>query len=553
MLKRLRIGPKLLLAPGLVLGLLMLVAGGAYYGMSRQNASLENMVQVRAARMKAAADVSAEARQAHANIYQLLAWINGSFAKHRLDALTVEIGTRQQAVASQLAQLAKVAEPQEQALLDASAQLLAAYRKSVQGTIELAQMDHAIATNAMQKAENEFVQLNAQLSKLAQLEQSMSAQAYAAARAEYRQLGSMMGALVLLSIGLSLVVTMLVRRSMLNDIRAIAHVVQELAQGRISGPTRAGGRDEIAATARALDHTMTTLSCTLRAIAASVHSIDTASREIATGNLDLSNRTELQAGSLEQTASAIETLTHAVRTNAGHAQRACALAGTAASLAEAGGGAVSAAVATMDKVKSSSRQIVDISSVIDGIAFQTNLLALNAAVEAARAGEHGRGFAVVAAEVRTLAQRSAAAAREIQALIGNSVKAIDGGSEAVNRAGASMDQIVASVREVNDIIEQISAASAEQAEGIAEVNQAISMMDGMTQQNAALVEQAAAAAESLHEQTVNLAQAVGVFQIAEAQGEASSGPAPGERGPRGGMAARPKAGSARAPVRPALA
>jgi methyl-accepting chemotaxis protein len=221
----------------------------------------------------------------------------------------------------------------------------------------------------------------------------------------------------------------------------------------------------------------------------------------------------MQAGSLEQTASAMETLTAAVKENANNARLATELAAEAARLASSGGVSVDRAVTTMDAIKASSRKIVEIIGVIDGISFQTNILALNAAVEAARAGEQGRGFAVVASEVRTLAQRSAAAAKEIKTLIADSVAIIDGGADSVNEAGSSMGKIVASVQQVNDIIERISVASTEQADGIAEVNHAVGQMDDMTQQNAALVEQAAAAAESLHEQTVNLSQAISIFKI----------------------------------------
>ncbi len=513
MLKRLRIGPKLLLAPGLVLVLLMVVAGGAYYGMVRQNASMENMVTVRAERLKAAADVTGDAKYAHANIYQLLAWINGSFAKDRLDALTAQIAIRHGAIAAQLGELAKVDDPAERKLVEAAAQTLARYRKGVMETIELAQVDQSIATNSMQKAEKEFGTLNTLLAEVAAMEKNLSDVAHENAKAEFNSLGVAMAALVLLSVALSLAVTMLVRRAMLADIRAIADVVGELAEGRLVLGTANTGRDEIADTSRALDHTITNLHATLRSVLTSVRSIDTASHEIATGNQDLSNRTERQAGSLEETASAVETLTQAVKQNADNARQANDLASSAVILAARGGDAVARAVTTMEQIKGSSRQIVEIIGVIDGISFQTNILALNAAVEAARAGEQGRGFAVVAAEVRTLAQRSAAAAKEIKGLIAASVAIIDSGSASVNEAGSSMGDIVASVRQVNDIIERISLASAEQADGIAEVNNAVGLMDSMTQQNAALVEQAAAAAESLHEQTVNLSQAVSVFQI----------------------------------------
>ena len=513
MLKKLRIGPKLLLAPVLVLLLLMLLSAAAYYGMVRQNDSLENMVQVRAARLKAAADVSGDAKHAHANIYQLLAWINGSFPQVRLKALIADLRKRHDSIDAQLNQLAKVSGPAERKLVDASMAALAAYRKSVTDTIDLAQVDHSLATSSMQIAETKFGMLNTQLAQLSALEKQLSEEAYAAAKSEFRLLGVTMAALVLLSITLSLVVTMLVRRAMLADIRAISEVVGQLADGRLATGARNDGRDEIADTSRALDHTISILTSTLRSILDSVRSIDTASQEIASGNLDLSTRTELQAGSLEQTASAMEELTTAVKENATNARLASDLAAEAARLAANGGQAVGRAVTTMESIQASSRKIVEITGVIDGISFQTNLLALNAAVEAARAGEQGRGFAVVAAEVRTLAQRSAAAAREIKGLIADSVKIIEDGSASVSEAGASMGDIVASVRQVNDIIGRISVASTEQADGIAEVNKAVGQMDGMTQQNAALVEQAAAAAASLHEQTVRLARAVSIFKF----------------------------------------
>jgi len=310
-----------------------------------------------------------------------------------------------------------------------------------------------------------------------------------------------------------------VRRAMLADIRKISDVVAELSDGRLAPPVGSTGRDEIADTSRALDHTIATLNTTLHAILTSVRSIDTASKEIATGNLDLSTRTEMQAGSLEQTASTMETLTTAVKDNADNARQASTLAAEAAQLASRGGQAVERAVTTMESIQASSRKIVEIIGVIDGISFQTNILALNAAVEAARAGEQGRGFAVVASEVRTLAQRSAAAAKEIKALIADSVTIIESGNASVLDAGASMGDIVSSVSQVNDIIKRISVASTEQADGIAEVNRAVGQMDSMTQQNAALVEQAAAAAASLHEQTVNLARAVAIFKVAPQSGE----------------------------------
>jgi methyl-accepting chemotaxis protein len=241
--------------------------------------------------------------------------------------------------------------------------------------------------------------------------------------------------------------------------------------------------------------------------------ITVASGEIASGNADLSSRTESQAGSLEETASSMEELTSTVRQNADNARQANQLVVNASEVAVKGGAVVGQVVSTMGSIKDSSRKIVDIIGVIDGIAFQTNILALNAAVEAARAGEQGRGFAVVASEVRNLAQRSAAAAKEIKGLIGDSVEKVDAGSKLVDNAGATMEEIVTSVKRVADIMAEITSASQEQSSGIEQINQAVSQMDEMTQQNAALVEQAAAAAQSMQDQAVELSRAVSIFKL----------------------------------------
>jgi methyl-accepting chemotaxis protein len=231
------------------------------------------------------------------------------------------------------------------------------------------------------------------------------------------------------------------------------------------------------------------------------------------GNQDLSARTEQQAGSLEETASSMEELTATVKQNADNARQANKLAITASGIAEKGGTVVSEVVDTMASINASSRQIVDIISVIDGIAFQTNILALNAAVEAARAGEQGRGFAVVASEVRNLAQRSAAAAKEIKTLIDSSVNQVEAGSKLVTQAGTTMDEVVESVKRVTDIMAEITAASQEQSAGIEQVNQTVGQMDQVTQQNSALVEEAAAAAASLEDQARALEVAVSVFKV----------------------------------------
>jgi methyl-accepting chemotaxis protein len=285
------------------------------------------------------------------------------------------------------------------------------------------------------------------------------------------------------------------------------------------------GNDELAVIGAGFNHFVEKIQSVLLQVKASADSVARGSAEIADGNNDLSARTEQQASSLEETAASIEELTGTVAENADHARQASALAASASEVAQKSGAAVSQVIETMTSINASSNKIVDIISVIDGIAFQTNILALNAAVEAARAGEQGRGFAVVAAEVRNLAQRSAAAAKEIKTLIDDSVGKVAVGCKQVDAAGTTMQQVVASVSKVNDIIAEITVATKEQSDGIAQVNQAIAEMDGVTQQNAALVEQAAAAAESLQEQAGHLAQVVSVFKLDDGPAAAARAPA----------------------------
>ncbi|MFZ6769231.1 methyl-accepting chemotaxis protein [Undibacterium sp. Di26W] len=288
---------------------------------------------------------------------------------------------------------------------------------------------------------------------------------------------------------------------------------EAIGNGDLTQQLKPSSRDEMGQLVSALENMRQSLMQTVMMVRQSSGSIAVSSEEIATGNMDLSSRTEQQAASLEETASSMEELTSTVQQNADNARQANTLASNASEVASKGGQVVGNVVHTMSSIKESSKKIVDIIGVIDGIAFQTNILALNAAVEAARAGEQGRGFAVVATEVRNLAQRSANAAKEIKELISNSVDKVEIGSRLVDDAGKTMDEIVVSIKSVADIMAEITSASAEQRDGINQVSQAISKMDEATQQNAALVEQAAAAASSMRDQASNLNHAVSIFKL----------------------------------------
>ena len=359
-------------------------------------------------------------------------------------------------------------------------------------------------------------QLMQELTELAQMEDRLSLEASAAGEVSYESAREWLMALGVLAILLGSAAAMLITRSITRQLGGEPSYAAEIA-GRIANgdldvqiDTRTDDRSSLLFAMKSMRDKLADI---VRNVRNGTDTIATASSQIAAGNLDLSSRTEQQASSLEETASSMEELTSTVRQNAENAGQANQLAVSASEVAQRGGDVVSQVVDTMALINDSARKIVEIIGVIDGIAFQTNILALNAAVEAARAGEQGRGFAVVATEVRSLAQRSAAAAKEIKALIGDSVDKVDSGSKLVAQAGSTMDEVVASVRRVTDIMAEITAASQEQSAGIEQVNQAITQMDQVTQQNAALVEEAAAAADSLQEQAAALSEIVSVFSV----------------------------------------
>jgi methyl-accepting chemotaxis protein len=395
---------------------------------------------------------------------------------------------------------------------------------------------------------------------VAELQKSLGtegAQAEAARQAMTRQTITLFAVALGIAILVVVPATLINMQSICRPMTEAQALAASIARGDLTNQITLAGRDESTQLMQALSNMQDSLRTLVGQVRNSTDSISTASAEIATGNQDLSARTEQTASNLQQAASSMEQLTGTVKQSADSARQANQLASSAAEVAARGGSVVSQVVTTMDEINASSKKISDIIGVIDGIAFQTNILALNAAVEAARAGEQGRGFAVVAGEVRSLAQRSAQAAKEIKALIGASVEKVDSGSRLVADAGKTMSEIVGSVQRVSDIIGEITAASSEQSDGIGQVNTAVTQLDQMTQQNAALVEESAAAAESLRDQAQRLASVVATFRLDAHAVHAAPAPAPAlaptaAAAPKPVVKAKPATASA-AKARPAAA
>ena len=396
----------------------------------------------------------------------------------------------------------------------AHAPALAFYTVALQQFIPAIEaQDKAGAAVAMKKMTISYAQHLQAIKQLVEMTSQRASAIEADSSARITVAGSLLLAILLVSLGTAIGVAVLISKSITKPLQDAVHVARIVASGDLRSHIATDYRDEPGELMRALKSMTESLRHTVGRVRGGTETISTASQEIAAGNLDLSARTEAQAGALEQTSSAMQQLTSNVQQNAESAQQANQLVLSASAVAVQGGQVVERVVATMVSIKDSSNRIVEIISVIDGIAFQTNILALNAAVEAARAGELGRGFAVVASEVRALAQRSATAAREIKQLIAESVEKVELGSNLADEAGGTMKQIVSSVQQVAGIMGEIAVASQEQNDGIKQVNQAISQMDAVTQQNAALVEQSAAAAASMQEQADSMMQDMRMFTL----------------------------------------
>ncbi|MDP3671877.1 MAG: methyl-accepting chemotaxis protein [Telluria sp.] len=525
-IKNMSIGQRLAIGFGVVIALLLMLAGLSYTRIASLNREVGTMVDTRYPKTVAANRIRADVNEVTRSMLNVLIMTDPAQIKKEVE----NIDTHSASASAIIDELAtQVSTPEAHEILNA---IMAIRDKFVpaQGVfIKLINEDKK--DDAMVKF---MFSLRPQQGQyFTRLDQFIAYQNEVMVKAGQdasKATGNTQLLILVLALGasaLSLMVAFLATRSITGPLNEAVGIARRVADGDLTSIIEVARRDETGQMMEALRHMNASLIKIVAEVRAGTESIASASGEIASGNLDLSSRTEQQAASLGQTSGAMRELTNTVQQNADNARQANALAATASEVALRGGSVVSHVIDTMGSITASSKKIADIIGVIDGIAFQTNILALNAAVEAARAGEQGRGFAVVASEVRNLAQRSAAAAKEIKVLIGHSVDTVGAGSKLVDEAGQTMDKIVNSVKEVVRIMSDISTASLEQSSGIEQINHAIMDMDGRTQQNAALVEEAAAAAASLQEQAAKLVQVVSVFKLgAQGQSETAAAAAP---------------------------
>ena len=509
-----RIWHKILVAPTLAILFLIGFGAIAYGVVAQQNKALDDLANKRLASVTIAADAAQDISEVHSNVYRLVTWIANLDEAKVKGAMNEQKARIDRSVASLTEFRARphVSE-QESVLVEKALPMLAKYRKLADDAIDLGTVDASMGAMAMQGADIQFQSTIKQLDELVALQKTLAQRAYEDAAAASKKALLLLAGLLLIAVGASGAAALLMSRAIVRPLHLAIRTAASIAGGDLSADVQVRGRDETGDLLRALAAMSQNLRQLVGDVAGGAHMVADTSAQIAQGNLDLSQRTEEQASTLEETASSMEELTSTVSLNAQTARQASQLAVGASDIARKGGQVVGQVVSTMSGISSSSKKIADIIGVIDGIAFQTNILALNAAVEAARAGEQGRGFAVVAAEVRNLAQRSAAAAKEIKTLIGESVDKVDTGARLVDSAGKTMEEIVASVKKVSDLIAEIAAASEEQDAGIQQVNAAVTQMDRVVQQNASLVEEATAATESMKDQAASLLQTVARFKL----------------------------------------
>jgi methyl-accepting chemotaxis protein len=515
-----KVWQKILVAPAIAVVFLMLLGALSYGVMNRQNLALEELAKNRFAGYQIAADSAQDISEVHSNVYRLLTWM-ANLSEDKVKKARADEKAKIDEVIRQVTGFA--ARPQltdeERKLAGAVLPKLSDYRRNVDSAIDISTVEVGMGMMAMQAADAHFQALLKEFAALVQLEKKLAQESYeASAAAANKAIATVLG-ILLLAIALSVGIALVMSKVIVRPLKSAIATADRIAGGDLSQDVDVAGTDETGQLLRALSEMTQKLRALVGEVASGANMVSGTSAQIAQGNLDLSQRTEEQASTLEETASSMEELTSTVTQNAQNAKLASQLAVGASEVARKGGDVVGQVVSTMTGISDSSRKIADIISVIDGIAFQTNILALNAAVEAARAGEQGRGFAVVASEVRSLAQRSAVAAKEIKTLIGDSVDKVDAGTRLVDAAGQTMEEIVSSVKKVSDLIAEIAAASQEQSSGIDQVNTAVTQMDQVVQQNASLVEEATAATESMKNQAAVLLRMVSKFRLGAGQTE----------------------------------
>jgi methyl-accepting chemotaxis protein len=511
-LSRLRIGQRLTTGFAVVIACLVGMAALGYFGIRTLNAEVGQLVSSDYKAVALANKAKGELGDASRSLMTTLIMSGEEQIKKELDNVASLLAANEKTLAELEPLLTDEAgREQMKAVKEARAKFMPAQEAFVKmvvaGDTEGAPLKYQFSVRAAQ------VKYMVSLNKLVDDRNAAMEEAGRKSDEVARKTALLLGALAAAAIAASVLTGMLITRGIVVPLRGAVALARKVASGNLTSQIEVRSRDETGELLEALSEMNESLKGIVGRVREGTESIASASSEIASGNLDLSVRTESQAASLEQTLSAMKALTDAVQQNAQNAQQANQLAQAASQVAAEGGAVVSRVVTTMGSIDASSKKIVDIISVIDGIAFQTNILALNAAVEAARAGEQGRGFAVVAGEVRSLAQRSADAAKEIKRLISDSVEKVAQGSQLVDQAGNTMQGVVASVQRMTDIMGEITHASAEQSAGIERVTHTIHDMDKNTQQNAALVEQAAAAADSLRTQAQGLEEVVSLFKL----------------------------------------
>lgn len=508
-----KLGMKLLAAPLLTAAVVMLTGQISNWMLGKQAENGLTASRTSLDDFKTMASANQQLAEVHASVYRTVA-IVASMDDAKVKSTRAELGKQLEGVKRVVNTLAeKSTEAQLQGDIKGMLTLVDTYAKQADAAINFASIDPNTGISAMQRADATFRDLIKVSSAATSHIEAESEAAIATSQSKGKAIAWTLAAVALAAGVVAVWLSWLMQEKIVKELARASRVASEVADGNLTVDARTDRSDEVGDLMKALEAMTSQLNRSISTVRDSSESIRLSSSEIATGNQDLSERTEQTASNLQRASGSTEHLTGTVAQSAESAQQANRLASSAAEVAARGGVVVSQVVTTMEEINASARKIADIISVIDGIAFQTNILALNAAVEAARAGEQGRGFAVVASEVRSLAGRSAEAAKEIKTLIGASVEKVDSGTRLVAHAGETMTEIVGSVQRVSNIISEISAASSEQSHGIGEVNTAVSELDQMTQQNAALVEQSAAAAESLREQAQRLADVVSTFKL----------------------------------------